>query len=185
MRIARAGIFAVVLALGIAAQWSRAPDVFVRGGVYFLDPDCYSRMTRAALIESGQGLSLQSHDFENAPVGTRPHTTAPLDLLIVGLAAGLRVAGLEPARDLAGAWVSPVLGIGFLAVVAWWAWGRKFGSLALLVAAVSPILAHSFSVGRPDHQSLLLVLLAPVLLLELRLWSGGGFRPVVSGVLWA
>ncbi len=61
--------------------------------------------------------------------------------------------------------------------------GRAF---ALLVLAASPIVAHGFALGRPDHQSLIVACMAGALAAEWALWR----RPsrgwgIVSGVAWA
>ncbi len=173
--LAKAGVFFALILLGIAGQFSRWSDVFLDGKVFFVDPDCYSRMTRVALLLDGGGPSIRFHEFENAPVGVAPHTTAPLDLLIAGGARTLgffeKNAAQDQARDLAGALVSPVLGVLTLLMVACWAWRKPFGSAALFLVAASPILAHGFSVGRPDHQSLLLFLLTGALIAELEIWN--------------
>lgn len=184
-RAGQVAVFAALMLLGLAALGARAPEVFQPTGIYFVDPDAYSRMTRVRLIEEGQGWLIRRHDFENAPEGTVPHTTAPLDWLLVGLAACLRVAGAAEPRDLAGAWISPLLGAVFLATLGAWAWKRPWGWTSLLLASVSPILAHAFSLGRPDHQSLIVLLIAAGLMLETRLWNREEFRPVLAALVWA
>ena len=72
----------------------------MEGNIYFVDPDCYSRMSRARLVAEHPGLIVRQPDFENFPAGISPHTTAPLDYLIVLLAAGLRAFTAQPL-DLA------------------------------------------------------------------------------------
>ena len=183
---AKAAVFLALILLGVACQFSRWGDVFLGGQVYFLDPDCYSRMTRVQMISEGQGPILKFHRFENAPEGITPHTTVPVDGLIVAGAGLLHQAGVDKARDVSGALISPFLGLIFLLVMAAWGWTQRLGVGALLLAAVSPILAHAFSVGRPDHQSLLVALLAGALIAETRIWQGrAGIWTVVSAVLWA
>ncbi len=161
-------------------------DVFVGGQVYFVDADCYSRMSRVRLVAERPGTVVRRHDFENYPAGTIPHTTAPLDYLIAGLASLLGGVTAQPI-DLAGALISPLLALAggwFL----WW-WSRRtklrFRWVALLLFALSPILAHGIALGRPDHQSLLLVLLLGALAAEWTLLKnpsrGWG---IVSGVSW-
>src|SRR5207237_4439510 len=73
------------LLAGGARCWNLR-DVFVGGRIYFLDADCYSRMTRARQLAAGEALIIRHHDFENWPAGTTPHTTAPMDWAIVALA---------------------------------------------------------------------------------------------------
>lgn len=190
-----------LLALAFAARCWNLRDVFVQGRIYFVDADCYSRMTRARMVAGGEALVIRHHDFENFPAGITPHTTAPLDWLIVagkgaldlgfaifdrGKTSVLRAQTL----DLAGALISPLLGA---AACAWLAWslGRVKGVpraaawAAGLFAAVSPILVHGTSLGRPDHQSLLIALLAVALVAELRLGQEFTRRwSVAAGVAW-
>jgi len=175
-RIFRALVFAGTILLGVACQFSRWPDVFVEGEIFFLDPDCYSRMTRVAAIEESGLRSIRRHGFENAPDGVVPHTTMPLDALVAVL------SGMSGRRDLAGAVVSPLLGLVFLAVVAVALWNQRHGWAGLLLAAVSPELAHGFSVGRPDHQSLAVLLVTAALVSGPGSASGGGGK--LAAGLW-
>jgi hypothetical protein len=105
------------------------------------------------------GLIVRHHDFENFPQGTTPHTTAPLDYLIVALSVLLKPFTAQPI-DLAGAVTSPLLALlggWFL----WW-WSRRmklrYRWVMLLTYAISPVLVHGTKLGRPDHQSLLILL---------------------------
>jgi hypothetical protein len=181
------GLVAIIVWLAVAAfTWNREA-VFFGGGVYFADGDCYARMTRVRMIEEEGVRSIRHHAWENFPEGTGPHTTMPLDVVIAGMAAGLRPFSERPL-EMAGAWVSPMLGwvtVGFLVawglvmrVPYWWAMGW--------MAAGSPILAHGFQVGRPDHQSLLVLLVAVALAAEVGIWTKGGrFWKYVSAAAWA
>src|SRR6267142_3790966 len=101
-------VFEIVIlsALILAARCANYQDVFVAGNIYFTDADCYARMTRAWMCEKTPGLILRHHDFENFPAGTTPHTTAPLDYLILGLSIPLKPFTAH-AFDLAGALISP------------------------------------------------------------------------------
>ena len=163
----------VFSALIVATRCANWEDVFVGGEVYFTDADCYSRMTRVRLCVEKPGLILRHHSFENFPAGTTPHTTAPLDYLIAALSVGLRPVTARPL-DLAGAIVSPLLAL----VTGWfvWWWSRKAGlryrGAFLLLFAVSPILVHGTELGRPDHQSLLIALIAVAICAEWSLMSG-------------
>jgi asparagine N-glycosylation enzyme membrane subunit Stt3 len=105
-------VFEITLlsALILATRCANYEDVFVAGNVYFVDPDCYARMTRAQMVRAKPGLIVRHHAFENFPQGTTPHTTAPLDYLIVGLSLLLNPFTMH-AIDLAGAVVSPVLAL--------------------------------------------------------------------------
>ena len=177
---------ALVTALIVTTRCANYRDVFVRGKIYFVDADCYSRMSRVQMVAEHPGAIVRHHDFENYPAGTAPHTTAPLDYAIVALACALQPFTAQPL-DLAGAIVSPLLALcggWFL----WW-WSRRLASpyrwAALLLYALSPILAHGMALGRPDHQGLLIVLVLFALAAEWELLA----RPsrgwaVVSGSSW-
>ena len=80
-----ASILVVLLlaALAFIARCWNVREVFVGEHIYFVDADCYSRMTRAREVAEGRGLFIKKHDFENWPQGTHPHTTAPMDWVIV------------------------------------------------------------------------------------------------------
>ncbi len=164
-------------------------QVFVQDGVYFVDADCYSRMTRVQQVMEHPLRPIRHHDFENAPDGVTPHTTSPMDFAVAALAFVLRP--FSPlARDLAGAFISPLLGVfltGFL-----WLWGRTlalalpFRHALLLVVSTSPILVHGFLLGRPDHQSLILLLCGVALAAEIAIWTrrSRGWE-IVSAAAWA
>ena len=172
----RLGRFALIVlevvslsALTLAARCANYQDVFIAGNVYYTDADCYARMTRVRLCLAHPGLVVRHHDFENFPQGTTPHTTAPFDYLIVVLWA-LLAPFTTHAVDLAGAMVSPLLALAggwFL-----WGWARRMNLTyawpMLILFAASPILVHGTELGRPDHQSLLIVLLMVALCAE---WS--------------
>ena len=101
---------AVLSVLILATRCANYQDVFVGGNVYFVDADCYARMTRAQMVREQPGTIIRHHGFENFPQGTTPHTTAPLDYLIVGLSFLLNPFTARPL-DLAGAFVSPLLAL--------------------------------------------------------------------------
>jgi hypothetical protein len=182
-------------ALILATRCANYRDVFVGGEIYFTDADCYSRMTRVRTCLENPGIILRHHSFENYPTGTTPHTTAPLDYLIATLAGVMKLI-TSRALDLAGAIVSPLMAL----VTGWflWWWSRwsqlQYRGALLLLYAVSPILVHGAELGRPDHQSLLIGLIAVALCAE---WSLtlASLKPVgaprsflhwslVSGVAW-
>ncbi|GAB4166982.1 MAG: hypothetical protein Fur0032_04700 [Terrimicrobiaceae bacterium] len=181
----QAAVFSLVIVMGATAMWSRSDDVFLPGGnIAFLDPDCYSRMTRVAMLMEGDGPSIRFHKFENAPAGVEPHTTMPVDWLIVGLAKLIGLTGVAGPVDVAGALISPVLGVGFLVMMAVWGRGRSFGLAALILVAASPLLAHGFSVGRPDHQSLVIWLCAAGMICELAIWLGSRRAGWWAAMVW-
>ncbi|MEP6669851.1 MAG: hypothetical protein ABJF10_11895 [Chthoniobacter sp.] len=178
----RIGWILLCLALALGARCWNVRDVFLEGHIYFADGDCYSRMTRVRMIVEHPGMIVRHHDFENWPQGVTAHTTAPLDYLIAGLKGVLDVvfAILDPKHssllhgqtlDLAGALISPLLGVAGALFLAWWLekFRVRFGSAALLFYAVSPILVHGTVLGRPDHQSLLMLTLTVALGAELAL----------------
>ena len=171
----RVGRFALIVfeitllsALILATRCANYQDVFVAGNVYFADADCYARMTRAQLVREKPGLIIRHHEFENFPQGTIPHTTAPLDYLIVALSLFLNPFTAHPL-DLAGAFVSPLLAL-FGGWFLWW-WSRRmkfrYRWVMLILYAISPILVHGTELGRPDHQSLLILLVAIAICAEL------------------
>jgi hypothetical protein len=198
------GIVAVIeifflTALTLATRCANYQDVFVAGDVYFVDADCYARMTRVQLVSAKPGLIVRHHAFENFPEGTNPHTTAPLDYLIVGLSLLLKPFTAH-ALDLAGALISPLLAL-FGGWFLWW-WSRRmrfrYRWVMLALYAISPILVHGTELGRPDHQSLSMLLVMIAICAEWssrcdgpraievnrpylrtsRLWS------IVSGIVW-
>jgi hypothetical protein len=156
-------------ALILAARCANYQDVFVAGNVYFVDADCYARMTRAQMVRANPGLIIRHHAFENFPQGTTPHTTAPLDYFIVGLS--LLLNPFTPhALDLAGAFVSPLLALLGGWFLWWWSRRMKFRYrwVMLILFAISPILVHGTELGRPDHQSLVILLVTVAICAE---WS--------------
>lgn len=173
----------VVLGVALGAFTWNADSVFFGGNVYFTDGDCYARMTRVRLLQEHPTEPIRQHDFENYPVGTRPHTTAPLDYLIAGFAVVLRMFSRD-ALPFAGAWISPLLGVLTLGLLAVWLRKVPFGGATVLLLAVSPIISHGFLLGRPDHQSLLMLLVAVALAAEVDMWTGKP-RGRLSAVAWA
>ena len=154
--------------------------------MYFADADCYSRMTRVRMVPEHPGLVVRHHQFENFPAGVVPHTTAPLDYLIAGLAAVLGGLISQPL-DLAGALISPLLALATGWFLWWWARRAKLRQrwAGLLLFALSPILAQGTALGRPDHQALLILLVLVALAAEwsLREQPSRGWA-LVSGLSW-
>ena len=160
----------ILSALILALRCANYQDVFVAGNVYFVDADCYARMTRVQMCDAKPGLIVRHHGFENFPQGITPHTTAPFDYLILGLSLLLKPFTVH-ALDFAGAFVSPLvalLGAWFL----WWWSGRmqfRYRWVMLILYASSPILVHGTALGRPDHQSLSILLVTIAICAEWRL----------------
>lgn len=152
---------AILTVLIVATRCANYENVFVAGNVYFVDADCYARMTRAEMIRAKPGLLVRHHGFENFPQGTTPHTTAPLDYLIVALSFLLDPFTAH-SLDLAGTFVSPLLALLGGWFLWWWSRRMKFRYrwAMLILYAISPILVHGAELGRPDHQSLLILLIA-------------------------
>jgi len=157
----------IILTLAAGTFTWNHQTVFFGGEVYFADGDCYARMTRIRMIEQTGLHSIRHHSFENFPIGTTPHTTIPLDALIFGLSKILRAFSNDPL-PVAGALISPLLGLATLLFLAAWSAALRLPhrKAMLLLAAVSPIIAQGFQIGRPDHQSLLMLLLAIALASE-------------------
>ncbi|HET9523585.1 MAG TPA: hypothetical protein VFO90_05095 [Terrimicrobiaceae bacterium] len=186
---------AMWLALALVSYSWNWRQVFADGQTYFVDPDCYARMTRAQQVIAAPWKPVKFHDFENAPSGTTPHTTAPMDLLLAALGGAFhlghwmaRVPSPPLPLDLAGAFVSPLLGLALVTFL-WW-WGSKialpYRNAMLLVVSVSPILVHGFQLGRPDHQSLVVLLVGAALATEISLWrQPSRSSELFSAVLWA
>jgi len=160
---------ALLSALILATRCANYQDVFVAGNIYFVDADCYARMTRVRMCEEEPGLIVRHHAFENFPQGTISHTTAPLDYLILGLSLLLKPFTTY-ALDFAGAFVSPLLALLGGWFLWWWSRRMKFRYrwVMLSLYAISPILVHGTELGRPDHQSLSIVLVAVAICAE---WS--------------
>ena len=161
--------------------------VFLGGQYYFTDGDCYSRMTRVRMVLQHPFTVIHHQDFENYPQGISSHATAPFDYLIAFLALVLKPF-TRNYLDLAGALVSPLLGVAI--VVFLWDWSRRANlphrGIMLLLFAISPIIVHGTVLGRPDHQSLQMLCVAVALGAE---WCfaqkpsrGWG---IASGAAWA
>jgi hypothetical protein len=184
---------AILSVLILATRCTNYQDVFVAGNIYFTDADCYARMTRVQMCSRHPGLVVRHHDFENFPNGTTPHTTAPLDYLILALSILLKPFTAH-ALDLAGALISPLLAL----LGGWflWCWSKRmklrYRWVMLMLYAISPILVHGTELGRPDHQSLLMLLVTIVVCAEWRLRAEDGTIlagdrskwSVISGVAW-
>jgi hypothetical protein len=175
-------IFEVTLLSGLilATRCANYPDVFVAGNVHFVDADCYARMTRARMVRERPGLIIRHHEFENFPQGTTPHTTAPLDYLIVALSLFLNPFTAH-ALDLAGAFISPLLALLGGWFVWWWSVKFRYRWAMLILYAISPILVHGTELGRPDHQSLLIVLVAIAICAD---WSSQTLPTPYKGNAW-
>jgi hypothetical protein len=160
---------ALLSALVLATRCANYQDVFVAGNIYFVDADCYARMTRVQICDAKPGLIVRHHAFENFPPGTTPHTTAPFDYVILGLSFLLKPFTVH-ALDFAGAFVSPLLALLGGWFLWWWSKRMQFRYrwAMLILYAISPILVHGTDLGRPDHQSLSILLVTVAICTE---WS--------------
>jgi hypothetical protein len=188
--VRRIGRFALLLfeialltALIVVTRCANYRDVFVDGNVYFVDADCYARMTRAQMVRASPGLIVRHHVFENFPQGTTPHTTAPLDYLVVALSFLLSPFSSH-ALDLAGAFVSPLLALVGGWFLWWWSRRMKFRYrwAMLILYAISPMLVHGTELGRPDHQSLLMLLVTIAICAE---WSSQIPQSINAARAWS
>ena len=183
----RIGRFALIVfeiglltVLILTTRCANYQDVFVTGNVYFVDADCYARMTRAQMLREKPGLIIRHHAFENFPQGTTPHTTTPLDYLIVALSLFLNPFTAH-ALDLAGAFVSPLLALLGGWFLWWWSVKFRYRWVMLILYAISPILVHGTELGRPDHQSLLILLVAIAICAG---WSSQALQAVNMASAW-
>jgi hypothetical protein len=192
----------LVALLALVIRFHNLTEVLVGGHLYFIDADCYSRMSRAQMVSKAPGTVVHYQQFENWPDGVVSHATAPLDYLIVGMERVLRTlwpvqgrfASLaEQTLDVAGALVSPLLGALLCLIIAFWARSLRLTDgkrpacwwMAPLLLAVSPALVHATVFGRPDHQSLLVFTLGIALVAEHRmLVQPGRFWTILGGVMW-
>src|SRR6266700_7473724 len=144
-------------------------------------------MMRVQMCSEHPGLVVRHHDFENFPTGTTPHTTAPFDYLILALSILLKPF-TPHAIDVAGALISPLLALLGGWFLWWWSRRMKFRHrwVMLILYAISPILVHGTELGRPDHQSLLMLLLTIAICAEWSLRSELTSRwSAMTGIAWA
>ncbi|HYY14055.1 MAG TPA: hypothetical protein VE758_06440 [Chthoniobacterales bacterium] len=176
----------VLSALVVFTRCANHREVFFGGAIYFTDSDCYARMTRVRICAEHPGRVIRHQDFENFPLGTTPHTTAPLDYLILGLSIFLKPFTAH-ALDLGGALISPILALLGSWFLWWWSRRMKFRYrwMMLILYAISPILVHGTELGRPDHQSLSILLVTIGVCADWRVHSAPSRNwSVLSGIAW-
>src|SRR5204862_2449892 len=138
-------------------------------------------MTRVQMCSEHPGLIVRHHEFENFPTGTTPHTTAPLDYLILALSILLQPFSAHPI-DVAGAFISPLLALFGGWFLWWWSVKLRYRWVMLILYAVSPMLVHGTELGRPDHQSLLILLVTIAICAE---WSSQTLQAAnMAGAWW-
>lgn len=181
-------LFVFFASLCLVVRSTKREEVFSPKGITFVDPDCYTRMARVQRLAENPLKPVRWHDFENHPFGIRAHTTSLFDYIALGLTAALRPFSARPI-DLAGVWISPLLGLALLAFLWWWC-GLHLKNTArfftLLAYAILPTMAWGQNIGRPDHQSLILLLLTVAIGLEVNLITAPDRRPVqiAGGMAW-
>ncbi|MES2307982.1 MAG: hypothetical protein V4507_03900 [Verrucomicrobiota bacterium] len=186
--------FVFALLLGLWLRWIYPNSPIVEGHPYMADGDCYTRLHRVALMLQGKGWIQSFHDFENYPLGIVPHTTFPLDGLIAGMALILQPFYSFPI-EWSGMIISPLLFVGLLGALYLLAGGARpsrwglnghfsFPVLAIGLAAL-PGLIWATPFGRPDHQSLLMVLIFLGIMGEERRWNEDArLWKILLGLLW-
>ncbi|MEZ5405140.1 MAG: hypothetical protein R3F23_02875 [Verrucomicrobiia bacterium] len=180
--------FLFLILLCLIARLEKADQVLMNGNIFFLDSDCYTRMFRVKLLWDQPWPPIHFHAFENYPYGISSHTTAPLDYLILFLGKFLDLLQRKDALDLAGALISPLLGIGLLIYLLWWT--KLFLPIQARVAALFayclfPALSWTQNIGRPDHQSLIVLCLTIAITLEANLArSLSRSTQIVAGAFW-
>lgn len=128
------------------------------------DPDCYMHLQRAnRMLSEGLWRALPDPRI-NAPYGYSIHWTALFDLMLAAGAEPLRLIGMDghTALYVWGSAISPLLLMIGLVPFAWcvrsWVGGASFIWLTVLLFT-QPQFAGSFLAGRPDHHSLVMMLL--------------------------
>ncbi|MBX7157145.1 MAG: hypothetical protein K1X66_01985 [Verrucomicrobiae bacterium] len=180
--------FPLLILLCLSARLEKADQVLMNGDIFFLDSDCYTRMFRVKLLWDQPWPLIHFHAFENYPYGISSHATAPLDYLILFLGKFLDLLQRKDALDLAGALISPLLGIGLLIFLLWWTklfLPTQARVAALFAYCLFPALSWTQNIGRPDHQSLIIFCLTIAITLEANLArSLSRGTQIVAGAFW-
>lgn len=179
---------ALLLAAGVhgVAVWIGVTPI-LEGNLW--DPDAYMHLAWVRnLVQTGNWYE---HLFTrmNAPYGAPLHFSRLFDLvLLLGAAAGTPFVGFEAALYGWGVAIGPIFhGLSLILL----SWGTRpfFSNRSFLVAAFlfsvqRPIIDYMM-VGRPDHHSLLLLLMVGLVSCMLRALSGGNGRLLMtsSGVI--
>jgi hypothetical protein len=90
--------------------------------------------------------------------------------------------------EVAAAWISPILGLATVVFLSLWGAMMKlpYRRAMVLLVVVSPICAHGFQVGRPDHQAIQMLLVAVALAAEVGIWlKRSPAWAYVSATAWA
>ena len=108
------------------------------------------------------GIYVHEDPLDNYPHGYVPHWTQPFHWVLAFFA--LFFSNVERA----GVWICPILGaLTAVLLGAWaarrWPWPVAFFTMAVFL--LNPFELWTFSLGRPDHQGLLVFFLLPAVLL--------------------
>ncbi len=164
----------IVVLGGVALEYPRLGATFVQSRVvspasgepqsagrrvFFTDPDDYTRVYRAKKILNGDALRIRHMPEINHPRGVELHWTAPMDYLLVGVAA-LFAPRIDHPDPIGAAAAFVPIALGALCVVAFIGWMRRgfdWGPalLAGIVIVLSQPFHRVFRLGHPDHHALL------------------------------
>jgi hypothetical protein len=187
----RLSFFEVMLygVLALLARLKFAKASLVDGIPYFLEQECYVRLTRArSLLEDGTWFQ-RFHGFENFPEGIVSSMTAGPDWILGAMTVFFAGESAESLR-WAGWWSGPLCGVIFMCLLVifsrplpkQYVVGRH---LFLLTFAVAPVLAWTGAAGRPGEAMLVSGLFTMALLLELRRWHEPSPGPAIAaGICW-
>ncbi len=185
--------FGAVLGLiFLAFQCFHLPKVMLDGESFFLDPDSYAWMDRAQRVIEEPGIFVHNDPLDNFPTGYSSHWTQPFHWGLALFSRIFHIAGDKNPLETAGVWICPLLGLltaGLLSAWAFRRWPWQAALLAGFVFLANPFEQWTFSLGRPDHQCLLVPLLLGSLLLMLRRadtpWYTAIKQNALSGILMA
>ena len=187
-------LFFFLVLLCFSARLEKIGQVFFESEnssptISYLDSDCYTRMFRVKQLMDHAWPPVRYHSFENYPLGIVSHATAPLDYLILGLAKFFNWLNRVQALDLAGALISPLLGLVLLIYLFFWTrsiFSPSARIAALIAYCLFPALSWMQNIGRPDHQSLIAFSLTIALTLEVNLARRPHSRwiQIIAGLAW-
>jgi hypothetical protein len=132
-----------------------------------IDTDSHMKLVRIERLLATGAWFDGSVPRSNAPFGETLHWTRLFDIVLVALAAPLRlVVETKAALHLAGAAISPLLhlGLGFALLWALRPLARRYGAAATIVAVLLTLVQMGIAgyalAGRADHHVLLMLLFA-------------------------
>lgn len=157
--------FVLLLALVVAIALQSLLGGFKETGSLddrIVGPDSFMRLQRVIDLHT-HGTWYNAHQSHiNAPIGQTLHWTRPMDALIYACAAAISVAtDFRTSVLISGIAISPLL---MFAMILVWSWATRdlLDDTAFLLSIALLGLLHpfmlSFTLGRPDHHSLLMFL---------------------------